>query len=201
MPAIPTTPGRPGLPMPQPTDIACPAWCERGHGHPYRAHADGLRRLHTRHLADLDRWGLALSTDQVEQAASPVGPIDLDDAVTVLGPLAADFEATRCTADDLRDLADALTRAADALDASPGATGTANDSAPLCGAWNDSHDCHQPADHPSDHTCAGCGDLWNRGPWDDDADDWAHQRSDDRCTDPAPTSHPTGCHARHDGEA
>ncbi|MFJ3403452.1 hypothetical protein [Promicromonospora sp. NPDC090134] len=41
-----------------------------------------------------------------------------------------------------------------------------------CGATNGPHTCHQPPEHAGDHVCAGCRDLWNRGPWDDDLDPW-----------------------------
>lgn len=54
-----------------------------------------------------------------------------------------------------------------------------------CDAYNDAHDCGLPADHAGDHECAGCHDVWNRGPWDDDADEWRWQRPDDRCIDAA----------------
>jgi hypothetical protein len=40
-----------------------------------------------------------------------------------------------------------------------------------CDAVNGPHICHLPTGHPGDHVCAGCHDLWNRGPWDDDPDD------------------------------
>lgn len=40
-----------------------------------------------------------------------------------------------------------------------------------CGASNGPHDCLEPAEHVGNHMCAGCHDLWNRGPWDDDPDD------------------------------
>lgn len=40
-----------------------------------------------------------------------------------------------------------------------------------CGMSNGPHDCLEPADHTGDHVCAGCGDRWNPGPWDEDPDD------------------------------
>jgi len=39
-----------------------------------------------------------------------------------------------------------------------------------CGRENGAHTCRLPIDHPGDHECAGCHDVWNRGPWDDDED-------------------------------
>lgn len=39
-----------------------------------------------------------------------------------------------------------------------------------CGAVNGPHTCHEPAEHLGDHVCAGCRDLWNGGPCDDDPD-------------------------------
>lgn len=72
---------------------------------------------------------------------------------------------------------------------------TAENEAPVCGAWNDAHDCHLPADHPGDHICAGCRDRWNRGPWDDDdPDEWSHERPDpeDRCVIPSGETRPSG---------
>ena len=52
-----------------------------------------------------------------------------------------------------------------------------------CPGWNDGHDCGREDGHPGDHVCVGCGDQWNRGPWDDEADEWEHDRPDanDRC--------------------
>jgi len=49
-----------------------------------------------------------------------------------------------------------------------------------CGAWNYSHDCRLPEEHPGDHLCA-CGDVWNRGPWDDDAEEWEDDRPASIC--------------------
>lgn len=40
-----------------------------------------------------------------------------------------------------------------------------------CGASNGPHHCLEPAEHTGDHVCAGCADVWNRGPWDEDPDD------------------------------
>lgn len=51
-----------------------------------------------------------------------------------------------------------------------------------CGAWNYSHDCRLPEEHPGDHLCAGCSDVWNRGPWDDDAGEWEDDRPAYRCS-------------------
>jgi hypothetical protein len=45
-----------------------------------------------------------------------------------------------------------------------------------CRGWNGAHDCGRENDHPGDHVCAGCHDQWNRGEWDDDADEWEHER-------------------------
>lgn len=50
-----------------------------------------------------------------------------------------------------------------------------------CGAWNYSHDCRLPEEHPGDHLCA-CSDVWNRGPWDDDAEEWEDDRPAYRCS-------------------
>lgn len=50
---------------------------------------------------------------------------------------------------------------------SPGASG-------VCGAIIDpgesfEHWCgHLPAGHAGDHRCTDCGDVWNRGPWDEE---------------------------------
>jgi hypothetical protein len=114
-----TRPAHPLLPLPEPTQIACPHWCTRGHGHPYATHDEGFRRVHHASLADLEAWGLALTVDQVELAASPEGPIDRDPASRQsawLGPLAIDYEGQACTGADLRAMAASLARAADELD-------------------------------------------------------------------------------------
>ena len=52
-----------------------------------------------------------------------------------------------------------------------------------CGANNGPHDCLEPADHTDDHVCAGCHDVWNRGPWDDDPDDEAEPWDGRTCLD------------------
>ncbi len=31
------------------------------------------------------------------------------------------------------------------------------------------HWCELDVDHVGDHRCGDCADVWNRGPWDDDA--------------------------------
>lgn len=36
----------------------------------------------------------------------------------------------------------------------------------LCTNWNGAHDCGRPADHPGDHECPGCHDVWNQDPFD-----------------------------------
>lgn len=57
-----------------------------------------------------------------------------------------------------------------------------------CPGWNERHDCGREDDHAGDHVCAGCGDQWNRGPWDeiddDDRDYFESQRPVERCVDP-----------------
>lgn len=56
--------------------------------------------------------------------------------------------------------------------------------AATCVVWNDSHDCGLPNGHTGDHVCAGCGDRWNRAPWDEeDSEEFAWQRDDVRCVD------------------
>ncbi len=49
----------------------------------------------------------------------------------------------------------------------------------ICGAWNWTHTCRLEVDHVGDHECHFCGDVWNRGEWDDDPDEW--DRPDERC--------------------
>lgn len=57
------------------------------------------------------------------------------------------------------------------------------DTETVCKGWNGEHECGLPEDHPGDHKCAGCHDIWNRGEWDNDPDDW--DRPAERCTDEA----------------
>ncbi|MFT4188750.1 MAG: hypothetical protein QM621_09235 [Aeromicrobium sp.] len=57
-------------------------------------------------------------------------------------------------------------------------------STPTCDGWNDQHDCGLPTGHVGDHECVGCGDVWNRGEWDEDADEWLHERPEQRCMEP-----------------
>lgn len=56
--------------------------------------------------------------------------------------------------------------------------------ADVCKGWNWMHTCELPADHVGDHECAGCGDVWNRGEWDDDDEQW--DRPEERCDDDSP---------------
>lgn len=110
--------------------VPCPAWCSRhraGHDWAFGLSEDPAERYHRAHvhdLADLSPWGLRLRLDQFETAHDAHGPTRLHPpSVVLMDSDAAVLELARPgqpLADELRNLAALLARAAMRLDTAPG---------------------------------------------------------------------------------
>jgi hypothetical protein len=106
-----------------PTTIPCPTWCELEAGHPYTSEATAPELLRT-HLIRRETAGLVWQLTQLEQAASPAGPIErqpIDSTLAVRAPRlwgtgSYDSDPISVTADQLHALGEHLADFAHIID-------------------------------------------------------------------------------------